>query len=293
LLASPDTAIVGVPAHFIATLRTGDTSGLSFSWHSTMVANGQATASANDNEYTLTYSRSGLDTVSLIAANPFGTDTQTATVQVMAYYTIEALSNDDLMGTVSGSGSYLEGDTVTLTATANEGFYFSHWSDGDTQPVRRVVVACDTSFLAHFMPLPILFFTVEAVSADSTMGWVTGGGMYAENDTALLTATAYEGYHFVQWNDGIRETERQVIVVSDTLLTAYFEVDTLPIGIGSAPSSARFNLYPNPAKGQVVVSFDLQEALPATLTLLDMAGRKVMETGLTSAHTRLDVSALP
>lgn len=293
LLASPDTAIVGVPAHFIATLRTGDTSGLSFSWHSTMVANGQATASANDNEYTLTYSRSGLDTVRLIVANPFGTDTQTATVQVMAYYTIEALSNDDLMGTVSGSGSYLEGDTVTLTATANEGFYFSHWSDGDTQPVRRVVVACDTSFLAHFMPLPILFFTVEAVSADSTMGWVTGGGMYAENDTALLTATAYEGYHFVQWNDGIRETERQVIVVSDTLLTAYFEADTLPIGIGSAPSSARFNLYPNPAKGQVVVSFDLQESLPATLTLLDMAGRKVMETGLTSAHTRLDVSALP
>ena len=30
-----------------------------------------------------------------------------------------------------GSGSYFENEEVTLTATANDGFVFSHWSEGE------------------------------------------------------------------------------------------------------------------------------------------------------------------
>jgi hypothetical protein len=292
-LTAPDSVMTGRPALFNATLRTGDTTGLSYSWHSAMAAAGQANAVANDNQYSITYNRNGYDTVTLIATNPFGADTQRAVVEVITYYTVTAMSVDDGMGTVTGGGNYREGDTATLTATANEGFYFVGWNDGDTLPVRQITVTSDTMFLAYFMSLPISFYMVEAVSADSTMGYVTGGGMYPENDTALLTAVANEGYHFVQWNDGVMDPQREVIVTSDTLLTASFEADTLPIGIGDVQSSVRFSLYPNPTQGHVVLSIDQPEPQPALMTLIDMAGRTVMKSSLTESRTLLDVSGLP
>lgn len=292
-LTAPDSVMTVRPALFNATLRTGDSTGLSYSWHSAMAATGYANAVANNNQYSITYNRNGYDTVTLIATNPFGADTQRAVVEVITYYTVTAMSVDDGMGTVTGGGTYLEGDTATLTATANEGFYFVGWNDGDTLPVRQITVTSDTMFLAYFMSLPISFYMVEAVSADSTMGYVTGGGMYPENDTALLTAVANEGYHFVQWNDGVMDPQREVIVTSDTLLTASFEADTLPIGIGDVQSSVRFGLYPNPTQGHVVLSIDQPEPQPALMTLIDMAGRTVMKSSLTESRTLLDVSGLP
>lgn len=292
-LTAPDSVMTGRPALFNATLRTGDTTGLSYSWHSAMAATGQANAVANNNQYSITYNRNGYDTVTLIATNPFGADTQRAVVEVITYYTVTAMSVDDGMGTVTGGGNYREGDTATLTATANEGFYFVGWNDGDTLPVRQITVTSDTMFLAYFMSLPISFYMVEAVSADSTMGYVTGGGMYPENDTALLTAVANEGYHFVQWNDGVMDPQRVVIVTSDTLLTASFVADTLPIGIGDVQSSVWFSLYPNPTQGHVVLSIDQPEPQPALMTLIDMAGRTVMKSSLTESRTLLDVSGLP
>ena len=292
-LTAPDSALTGRPALFSATLRTGDTTGLSYSWHSTMAATGYANAVANDNQYSITYNRNGYDTVTLIATNPFGADTQRAVVEVITYYTVTAMSVDDGMGTVTGGGNYREGDTATLTATANEGFYFVGWNDGDTLPIRRIVVTSDSMFIAYFRALPIAYYTVTAVSADSTMGTVTGSGMYPEGDTATLTAIPNEGYHFVRWNDGDSAAQRQIIVAMDTLFTAYFAQDTLPTGIRPTSAAPQYKLYPNPATRHIVVSIGPDETLPVAMTLIDMTGRAVLQTVLTAHSTTLDVSHLP
>ena len=46
-------------------------------------------------------------------------------------YTITAVSEDTSKGTVTGGGDYAEGASVTLTATANEGYKFTGWYEGD------------------------------------------------------------------------------------------------------------------------------------------------------------------
>ena len=46
--------------------------------------------------------------------------------------------NDSTMGSVTGMGTYDKGESVTLTATANEGYRFVSWSDEVTDNPRTV-----------------------------------------------------------------------------------------------------------------------------------------------------------
>ena len=208
-------------------------------------------------------------------------------------YSVTALTGDTLMGFVTGSGTYLEGDIATLTAVANEGYHFTHWNDGDTAALRQITVLSDTLFTAYFEADPV-FYTVSALSADSTMGSVTGSGTYPADETITLTATANQGYLFSHWNDGDTNAMRQIVVISDTTFTAYFEADTTPIGIQHIePSPSQFSIYPNPATHSIVIDLAPQTPLPAHLTILDMAGRQLVAMKLTKTRTLLNTSYLP
>lgn len=92
--------------------------------------------------------------------NPL-TITLTSDTTIVAYFsidtfTITATSNNEAMGTVEGGGEYAYGDTITLTATANDGFYFSGWSitPGYTEIVTTnpfILIAQDNyTAVAHF-----------------------------------------------------------------------------------------------------------------------------------------------
>ncbi len=64
-------------------------------------------------------------------------------------YTL-TLEADATMGSVTGAGTYKFGTSVTLTATAKEGYYFYAWSDGNTDNPRTFVVNCDSTITAKF-----------------------------------------------------------------------------------------------------------------------------------------------
>ena len=51
--------------------------------------------------------------------------------------------NDNSMGSVTGAGTYNKGESVTLTAVANEGYKFLSWGDGVTDNPRIVVAEED------------------------------------------------------------------------------------------------------------------------------------------------------
>lgn len=60
-------------------------------------------------------------------------------------------------GTVTGAGEYDAGETVTLTATPNDYYTFSHWNDGETVNPREILVQEDATYIAYFSPLvPII-----------------------------------------------------------------------------------------------------------------------------------------
>ena len=62
-------------------------------------------------------------------------------------YNVEVFVNDETFGSVA-----VESDcsTATLTATANEGYVFLSWNDGNTENPRTVALTSDTSFVANF-----------------------------------------------------------------------------------------------------------------------------------------------
>ncbi len=69
-------------------------------------------------------------------------------------YAVSLLVNVDSMGTVSGSGTYVYGATVSIAAIPRQGFRFVRWSNGSTDNPYRFALMCDTTFTAVFDTLP-------------------------------------------------------------------------------------------------------------------------------------------
>lgn len=73
-------------------------------------------------------------------------------------YTITAESDDSAMGTVTGGGVYIDGNTAILTAIPNAGYIFDHWrcpyssygSYSSTKNPLNAPVNEDAFYTAHF-----------------------------------------------------------------------------------------------------------------------------------------------
>ena len=55
-------------------------------------------------------------------------------------YTVTVKSNNPEWGTVTGSGSYKDGETVIISAVPAQGCCFVSWKDGNTANPRQIVV---------------------------------------------------------------------------------------------------------------------------------------------------------
>ena len=155
----------------------------------------------------------------------------TATVVPPTQYTIGVASNNAAWGTVNGGGTFDEGTTVTLTASAAEGYRFVQWQDGNTDNPRTVTVTGDATYTATFEAIPPTMYTLSVASADATMGSTEGSGSYESGTQVTIRAIATSGYHFTLWNDGNTDNPRTVMVTTDLSYTAYFAPN---VGIGEA-----------------------------------------------------------
>ncbi len=180
-------------------------------------------------------------------------------------YTITTTSANPTMGTVTGGGTYNDGATATLTATANSGYHFTRWQDNNTQNPRTVTVTGNATYTAYFEANAPTQYTITVTSANPTMGTVTGGGTYNEGATATLTATANNGYHFTQWQDGNTQNPRTVTVTGNATYTASFEANP-PTQYTITVTSA------NPTMGTVTGGGTYNDGATATLTAMPNAG---------------------
>ena len=240
------------------------------------------TATANEGYSFLTWSDGNME-------NP-RTVTITSDTAFMAIFT-EAVSTPTITLTVNneamGSASYtLNGNTAVLTATANEGYSFLTWSDGNMENPRTVTITSDTAFMAIFteaVSTPTITLTVNNEAMGSASYTLNG-------NTAVLTATANEGYSFLTWSDGNTENPRTVTITSDTAFMAIFS----PASSLQEVNAREFVLYPNPAKSFVVLEF---EALKENtlLQILDLNGRKVRTFDLKAGQEtlRIEIGKLP
>ena len=163
-------------------------------------------------------------------------DNRTVTFTDNTTYTITPVAEDG--GAVSGGGTVLDGESITLTATADNEHIFKGWYgytfNGRYEEYTKV---CDTAefviedadddktYTATFAK--IVYYTVSAEVGLDGGGTVSGGGEVTDGSSITLIATANEGYTFDGWYDGDTkacETEEFTVsnVTEDKTYTARF-----------------------------------------------------------------------
>ena len=136
-------------------------------------------------------------------------------------FLVTLMVSDPNAGEVTGSGSYELGETVIIEAKAKDGYKFVNWSDGNTSPVRTIIIDKNLALTANFEALGQTY-TITASVNDATMGIVQGAGKYAENAQVKLLAIPNTGFDFVQWSDGDKSNPRVVVVTQDSAFVAEF-----------------------------------------------------------------------
>ena len=134
-------------------------------------------------------------------------------------YTLTVAVNNALYGSTTGTGTYDNGTSVTITATANPGYEFVQWNDGNTNASRSVTVSSNITYTATFSAIP---YTITVTSESDSKGTVSGGGTYSYGDVVYISATPKSGYAFSQWNDANTDNPRSITVTGNATYTAYF-----------------------------------------------------------------------
>ena len=79
-------------------------------------------------------------------------------------------------GSVTGTGSYTPGDSITITATPAEGYIFKQWDDGNTNALRIITVGNSAeTYTAEFVEAVELVNTINGAYLNGS-GVVSGEG---------------------------------------------------------------------------------------------------------------------
>lgn len=143
--------------------------------------------------------------------------------------------------------------SAVIQAVANYGYHFTGWSNGSMANPDTLMIDRDSVLTASFAKNS---YSVEVQSSDTTIGSVSGGGVFEYLDTTVLTATAVAPYHFVRWSDGNTQNPRPFVVTSDAVRMAIFGIDTFTVSLQvdsvTHGTCTGFGNYPYGAAASVV-----------------------------------------
>ena len=154
---------------------------------------------------------------------------------------VKAVSADTFRGSASVPETVCDS---LISATANYGYHFAQWSDGNNDNPRTIDPMAYVTYTAEFAKN---IYTITALS-DTLQGTIAGAKQAGYLDEVQLTAVAKKGYHFEQWTDGVTDNPRTIVLTRDTTLTAeFFSVINTDVNYvdkaGSAMRSERATLY--------------------------------------------------
>lgn len=169
-------------------------------------------------------------------SEPFSTDTvftyelgedRVYTARFEEVISVGAIAEPADAGTVSqsGDGSYFSGDSVTVSASPQDGYAFVGWYDSTsaTEPVSvdnsyTFAVTTPVSLIARFSPL----YTLHVNISPEDTGTITGSGTYSGGSIVTLQAIPYKDYRFVGW---VQPTDPDRILSTDESYTFNLEGD--------------------------------------------------------------------
>jgi hypothetical protein len=135
---------------------------------------------------------------------------------------------------VDAEKGYIDGEAVQVVYAgysgsrvrvyANEGYVFTGWDDGYASGMRTDYGSADLNVEALF---DINIYNLEYfVDANGTLTGITNQNVEHGSDGTEVVAVANEGYHFVQWSDGVLTANRTDLALVDNLsVSAEFAIN--------------------------------------------------------------------
>ena len=138
-------------------------------------------------------------------------------------------------GIVEGTGYYSYNGLATLTPKPAEGNHFVKWKDNNSTANPRTIehVTESATYTAIFA---INEYDITATGYSN--GTIEGAKKYNHGQTVKLTATAADGYHFVDWGEGTTsDTTITFTATNDTAFTPSFAINTYTLTATGANGS--------------------------------------------------------
>ena len=159
-------------------------------------------------------------------------------------YNITVSANPTNGGTVSGGGTYQQGQSCTVHATANNGFTFTNWTENgnvvSTQANYTFTVTGNRTLVANFQSQQQTY-TITVSANPSNGGSVTGGGSYQQGQSCTVSATAATGYTFLRWTENGTQVSTNpnytFTVTGNRTLVAQFQQQTYTISVSANPTN--------------------------------------------------------
>ena len=216
----------------------------------TLTRNGEIMGSANINNGTanITFAApetTGTATLTVIGYNKI---TYVGTVNITSggttQYTVSVSANPEDGGTVEGGGTFDQGASCTVSATANEGYDFINWTESgnvvSTDAEYTFNVTANRTLVANFEEQVVETFTITATANPTEGGTITGAGTFNQGESCTLTATPATGYNFVRWTKNGTQVSTNpsytFTVTESAAFEAHFEAQSFTITATADPT---------------------------------------------------------
>ena len=195
----------------------------------------------------ITFAAPGTTGTATLTVFGYNKITYIATIQIVSggtqQYTINVSANPTIGGTVSGGGTYNQGQSCTVTASANNGYNFVNWTEGgnvvSTNASYTFTVNGNRNLVANF-EAEIQSYNIRVSANPLLAGSTTGGGNYQQGQSCTVTATPNNNYTFVNWTEGSNVVSTNAsytfTVNANRVLVANFEAQSLTITATADPA---------------------------------------------------------
>jgi glycosidase len=200
-------------------------------------------------------------------------------------FNISATANIANAGTLTGTGKYEDGKTVSLTATPKTGYTFSNWTENGTQVSTTATysfnINANRTLVANFN---INSYSITASVLPANSGTITGIGNFNYGTNISLTATPATGYKFSNWTENGTQVSTNAIytfaVNANRTLVANYTVIT----IVEALFENSINIYPNPVSSELIIEIAGNRE-NVNYELINVAGKLVYKGNLVEKTT--------
>ena len=160
-------------------------------------------------------------------------------------YSLQLTSNPSNAGNVDGSGNFIHGDSVTISAIPIAGMLFANWSEGSnnisSNPTYTFRIENSRNLIANFANE---LFTIISEPEPAEAGIISGSGSFYYGQEAILTPFANAGWEFVNWTENGNEfSDDSVLTLTiqkNLSIKANFKLINYSVNCSVSPANAGF-----------------------------------------------------